>query len=327
MKKRGKIVAVCSEQNFTAKPFEKSKEYPPKVLQDAYMDLFLKAENNNLHFIETNFNWYDRKKNVFTQGWIYEKGRGWNKVGSFKPNFIFDKSPLNKRNISHKKYFNNKHIILNPYYIEELCSDKLKTYQVFKNILIPLTFKINSQEELLENLKKIRTDKIVLKPEFGSSAKGIKFFTKEQIKFTPPKVKKNTIMQEYVECKPTSRFKFKYGVYDLRIVINGGEIIDSYYRVSKPQVLTSNISTGGRIVFVHKKNIPKEILKDVHKIDSKLKKFHPRLYTADFVIDKNNQPWLIELNSKPGFLFYSSYHHKKRLEKFENRLIRAIKKN
>ena len=78
---------------------------------------------------------------------------------------------------------------------------------------------------------------------------------------------------------------------------------------------------------IHKNKIPKQVLKDIKKVESKLKHYNPRLYTMDFVIDKNNKVWLIEMNSKPGFFFYSEYAKHKRQEKFEKALIKAIKEN
>ena len=321
-----KVVAVCTDIEWTKKPFEKEKQYSVEVLQKAYMDLFLKAESEHLKFIETNFDWYDKNKNIFKKGWIYDEALGWKQIFDFKADFIVDKSPLTKKFESYKKYFSRRHMILNPHYIEELCSDKLKTYNMFK-VFVPLSVKVNNKKEFLKQLKRIRTEKIVLKPEFGSSAVGVKILDKHKAINNPPKIDKNTLLQEFIECKKENRFRFHYGVYDLRVVLAQGKIIDSFFRVSRKGVLTSNISTGGRVVFIHKDKLPENVLKDVKKIESKLKHYSPRLYTMDFVIDKNNRVWLIEMNSKPGFFFYSEYAPRKRQEAFEKALIGAIKEN
>lgn len=323
---KSKVVAVCANIEWTKKPFEKEKYYPAKVLQEVYMDLFLKAESENLKFVETNFDWYDKNKNVFKKGWIYDEALDWKQIFDFKADFILDKSPLTKRYESYKRYFSKKHMILNPHFIDELCSDKLKTYNMFK-VFVPLSIKVNNKKELLKQLKNIRTEKIVLKPEYGSSAEGVRILDRHKVIGNPPKIKKNTILQEFVECKKTNRFRFHYGVYDLRVVLSQGKVIDSYFRVSKMGILTSNVSTGGKVVFIHKNKIPKQVLKDIKKVESKLKHYNPRLYTMDFVIDKNNKVWLIEMNSKPGFFFYSEYAKHKRQEKFEKALIKAIKEN
>ncbi len=323
-KEEFKIVAVCDDLSWTEKPFEKKKHYPVKDLQDSYMDLFLKAESKNLKFVETNFDWYDKNKNIFKKGWIFDEALGWKQIKNFKADFIFDKSPLSKKYESFKKYFSRKHMILNPHYIEELCSDKLITYNMFK-MYVPMTIRVNNKEEFLKKLKKVRTEKIVVKPEFGSSAEGVKIIDKHDAIRNPPKIKKNTLLQEFVECKRMNKWRFHYGVFDLRIILGEGDIIDSFFRVSKKGVLTSNVSTGGRSVFVHKENLPKGVLKSIKSIDYKLRKYKPRLYTLDFVIDKENRVWLIEMNSKPGFFFYSQYAEHKRKNKFEKKLIEEIK--
>ena len=93
----------------------------------------------------------------------------------------------------------------------------------------------------------------------------------------------------------------------------------------KKGILTSNISTGGKAVFIHKDQVPKQVLKEVKMVDSKLKHYKPRLYAMDFVIDKNNKVWMIEMNSKPGFFFYSEYAQHKRQEKFEKTLIKIVR--
>ncbi len=321
-----KVVAVCANIEWTKKPFEKEKHYPARILQDVYMDLFLKAESGNLKFIETSFDWYNKNKNIFKKGWIYDEALGWKQIFDFKADFIIDKSPLTKKYESYKRYFSKKHMILNPHFIEELCSDKLKTYNMFK-VFVPLSIKVNNKRGMLKQLKKIRTEKIVLKPEYGSSAEGIRILNKKRAIKNPPKIKKNTILQEFVECKKTNRFRFHYGVYDLRVVLSQGKVIDSFFRVSKKGILISNVSTGGKVVFIHKNKIPEQVLKDVKIIDSKLKHYEPRLYTMDFVIDKNNKVWLIEMNSKPGFFFYLEYAQHERQEEFEESLIKAVKES
>ncbi|MBW2994893.1 hypothetical protein KY312_00935, partial [Candidatus Woesearchaeota archaeon] len=57
----------------------------------------------------------------------------------------------------------------------------------------------------------------------------------------------------------------------------------------------------------------------------RLKRFKPRIYTVDFIFDKNNKPWLMELNSKPGMFGYEKY--KKDMRRFEKSLILAVREN
>ena len=65
MVKNDKVIAICTPLEWTKKPFEKEKIYSVKFLQDAYKKLFLKAEKKNLKFVQTNFEWYDKKTDRF----------------------------------------------------------------------------------------------------------------------------------------------------------------------------------------------------------------------------------------------------------------------
>jgi glutathione synthase/RimK-type ligase-like ATP-grasp enzyme len=324
VKQLHKIVAVCDDLPWTKEPFEKRKNYPLSALQKAYSKLFLLGENKKLKFIETNFTWYDRKTNRFRKGWIYDQALGWKHIFDFKADFVFDKSSLSKKHKWYKKLFTKQHRILNPFYIEELCSDKLKTYELFP-FLVPKTFVVHTKKVLLKKLKLLRTAKAVIKPRFGTSAVGVRIVTVKEALRHPPSVRKNTLLQEFVTCKNTDKFRIHYGVYDLRVILNQGRIIDQFYRVSKKGVMTSNTATGGTTHFIRKNALPKKILSETYKIDRKLKKLTPRLYTLDFVIDTDNRVWLIEMNSKPGFFFSGNrYAKNKRMLIMENAIVKSI---
>lgn len=55
--------------------------------------------------------------------------------------------------------------ILNSFEFDEICRDKMKTYEVFKDFTAK-TFLINSYEELLSKITEIDTQRIILKPRF-----------------------------------------------------------------------------------------------------------------------------------------------------------------
>jgi len=317
-----KTVVICTNVAWGGKPFEKAKHYSHKSLQDAYGILFKNGDEKGVSFVQSNFDWYDKKRKIFRKGWAYDKE--WKQVFDIKADFIFDKSPLSSKYLPYKKYFSKKKMMINHLFIEKLCSDKFMTYKLFKSF-VPMTVKVNNEKQFLRKLKKIRTDKIVIKPEFGSSAVGVEILNKRDVMITPPEIKKNYILQEFVDCKKIKKFG-SYGVFDMRIVAAHGEIIDQLVRVSKKGVMTSNISTGGKMIFIKRRDIPKEISEKVHSVDRKIAKYGPRIYAADFMIDSKNRVWLIELNSKPGFFYYLEYKKYKRLKIFCTNLIEGIKK-
>jgi len=89
--------------------------------------------------------------------------------------------------------------------------------------------------------------------------------------------------------------------------------------------LVSNLSRGGKDIVVDLKKVPDEVKKIVKKVDSKLKRYRPRIYTVDFIFDKNNKPWLMELNSKPGFFGYEKY--RKDMRRVEKSFILAVRES
>lgn len=85
---------------------------------------------------------------------------------------IYDKYVYSSLTINLKKEIEEKHPVINVLEIEDFCKDKLKI-QEFMPDHVSLTIIINNKEELLENISRIRTDNIVLKPRFGLEGKEV----------------------------------------------------------------------------------------------------------------------------------------------------------
>jgi glutathione synthase/RimK-type ligase-like ATP-grasp enzyme len=295
-------------------PFEKDKLYSGKSRRASYVDLGRIAKKHGIRLTRASFKWY--KKGVFKKAWLCEKG--WKRLANIKPDIIFDKTPLNSETLKFKKNIAKKVKTFNNIFVEKLCSDKMLTYRYFKQFMTRM-FIVNNKSELKKALKKIRTNRYVLKPIAGSSAKGVKFFSKKKL---PKKVEKDTLVQEFVDTQKGIP-GFVKGVADFRVILINGKITFSVIRKAK-KGLISNVSRGGREIVIDIKKIPKEICSIVMKIDAKLKKYKPRIFTADFVFDKHGKPWLMELNSKPGIFGYDAYP--KQIKRLETNLILAVKK-
>jgi len=319
-----KQVVICTDLKWGKKPFEDNIHYNKKILQNAYKELFITARKKGLHFFQSNYDWYDKKKQRFIKGWSYKKG--WKQEKNIRADFIFDKTSYKKHFIPYKKRFTKEKMIINPYQIDKLCSDKILTYKTFPQ-LVPKSFIINNKKELLKSLKKIKSKQIVIKPRYGASAEGVSFYTKKQLTKNTPHINKGTIIQELKRVKRLPFLGKNDGVYDIRIVLCQGKIIDQLARVAKKGILTSNLSTGGKMIFLKKRQIPQQILKIAQRIDKRIRNINPRIYTLDFLIDQKNKPWLIEMNTRPAFFYYLQFHQKKRLHIFINSLINAIKEN
>ena len=156
----------------------------------------------------------------------------------------------------------------------------------------PKTFLVKNEKDLEKAKKEIKTDKIILKPRFGHGGVGIKIIKKNQF----PKIKTEYVAQEFIDAsKGIPKLKIK-GIHDLRCVTINGKIAYTYVRVPGHGLL-ANLHQGGKVINV---NAPKRVQIIVKKIDSFMKKFGKRVYSADFFFSKGRY-YLVELNSKPGF--------------------------
>ena len=82
---------------------------------------------------------------------------------------------------------------------------------------MPRSFVINSKDDLLKNIWKIRSQKVVAKPFFGSGGFGIIITEKNKLKNS--KLTFPFLLQEFVKSeKGIPGFSKKKGVADLRIV-------------------------------------------------------------------------------------------------------------
>ena len=241
---------------------------------------------------------YNKRKKELKKAWIFEDGK-WKKVKNKKVSLFYYHGKTRDIYDECKKI---KKIInlptLNHLELEQVCDDKLLTFNIFPD-LSPRTFVVNDFYELQRVVNYIRSDKIVLKPRFGSYGRGVVVLDKRRL---TNGIKKDTIVQEFVDSsKGVLNIK---KVHDFRIIVIDGKINHAYLRIPKNGSLICNASLGADKIFIENEEIPYSILKRVKNIDKHLRHYGPRVYSADFAVDENRKPWLIELNSKPGMIFY-----------------------
>ena len=179
--------------------------------------------------------------------------------------------------------------VLNDPFIEDVCNDKYLTYLFLKRY-VPTTV------ASIKEIGKIKSDFIVVKPRFGAGGRSVRIRKRNSVKA----LQKDFLLQEFVDTSSGVEGLVK-GVHDLRLVILNGRTLDFYAR--KPRKgLISNISLGGRFVKVDR--IPASAKRMGRYVDKKLRKFYPRLYSVDLLFDKNQRPWICELNAHPGLDVY-----------------------
>ena len=168
---------------------------------------------------------------------------------------------------------------------------------------MPKTFLINNHYELQNSLKNIKTEKIVLKPRYGAYGKGVIIIDKKDLRNG---IKKDTVLQEFIDSsKGIDELKIK-GYHDLRCIIIDGKIDHCYLRMPKKECLLGNMRYGAKKIRIDNDDLPNIIREKISFIDKKMKVFDNRVYSADFLVDQNRKPWLIELNSKPGTFYYDN---------------------
>jgi glutathione synthase/RimK-type ligase-like ATP-grasp enzyme len=292
------------------------KEHPfsKKRTNQAYQLLSKIGKDKEIRFLISDFKQLDGKK--LKKAWVYEEV--WQLVEDREISLILDRSETNFKNDEKKEEVNKKVRIVNNPGFNKLCWDKVQTYDYFSE-LVPRTFAVNNDDEVKEALPMIGTKTVVLKPRYGIMGKDVQFLKKRKIK----DVKKNYIVQEFIDSSGGIKELDIEGVHDLRIIIINGEIHHSYVRIAEKGSLFANCAKGGKKVFLEKEKIPKEALEIVKQVDSKLEKYLPRIYSIDFVYDKDGKIWVAELESIPGFAYYDNAEETRK--DFLNKMVDVLK--
>lgn len=187
--------------------------------------------------------------------------------------------------------------IINHSEFDEICRDKLKTAEFFPKISSK-TILVNSYTEALIAIKKIDGKKIVLKERFGDEGRGIFVIDKKNIKKNLYKDWKDILVQEFMDSKVGLKGMAK-GMHDISAYIVNDKILNGMLREPKKGSYLANIALGGSSKFVSTKEMPKEMIGILKKINKKISKFYPLIARADFMnTDKGFK--LVEINSRPG---------------------------
>lgn len=97
------------------------------------------------------------------------------------------------------------------------------------------------------------------------------------------------------------------------------EFIYAYARIPAKGSDLANISQGGTILPMQRDNIPTSLRPMINDIRDIFDIFRYKVYAVDIMFDENGQPWIIELNNKPGLFF--SDKQKNEQDKMFSRLV------
>ncbi len=258
------------------------------------------------------------KDETFTSAWTKEDKGKWKKEEKSIKNvdFVYSYLIYTRKNIVFLNKLKKYHKIINDPEFTDLCFDKYKISQLILEKDHPQTFLVKNKEQYKRALKKIKTEKAVIKPRFGLRGRDVKLITKNN---EWEDCDEDMIVQEFIETSGGFKKGFRS---DFRVMMINSAIDHAYLRVPEKKEFKANCSLGAKKIFV--KNIPEEIKKIVFQIDKNLKKYSPRIYSVDFLLSQKGKFLVLELESMPGFYFYQ-WNEGKRI-KYLNNIFQAINK-
>ena len=181
------------------------------------------------------------------------------------------------------------------------CWDKWAAYQELSDFM-PQTYWIEDMRQLTETVQKIATDWVVVKPFNGLQGKGIYIGSKggeKDFKFDP-KYKKY-IVQEFVDTSGGVP-KIVSGMHDIRVVVINKKLVWGHVRVPQAGKFTSNAAGGGILTELNLNVLPNSIMQVVKKVSEDFfVKYDNPIFSLDFGIDKDDKPYMFEINDQIGF--------------------------
>lgn len=254
------------------------------------------GEEHGLKIFIANYHWYS---DCGLDKAFYWNGENWEKINNIELDGVYDKFKYDPETKKLKQKISEEVGILNDTELEEICKDKLKTYQLFPDY-VPETREA-SKENIGDMLEK--HSKVVFKPRYGFAGEGVKIIESIE-EFEEPENSEHFILQAFIETDGIPELGVE-GPHDLRTIVIDGEIQNGNYVRVPDEGLISNISRGGNQVYVDRDELPGNIVEIIEDMKSEFERFQPAIFSVDFMLDKNGKPWIVELNSKPG----TYYHH------------------
>ena len=267
----------------------------------AFEDWHTRSQKHGFEMYRSSIDWYDTEKNVFSKAWAYRDGT-WLKISKpIKPSLIFDKlRSSHNYNLFDLKMAINKNVkIFNNPLFRSITDNKLGQYMLFARFM-PNSYLANSKREYLGALAKIKTKMVVVKPLYGSGGFGI-FIGPKSDAIRKQRLKYPLLVQEFITGAGIPNFTPKGHLADLRIIYFDHKIIYSLSRIARKGSLFTNFHQGAEAVLVPRNKIPRSALAMSKEIVAQLAVFPEANYSLDFIFDKKGKPYLVEMNTTPGF--------------------------
>jgi len=291
-----KIVVIYSGDDW-------NKEIPiaSDSTRTSFQDWHEKGLQNNIEFYRASIQWFDEKNLSFSKAWAYRNNK-WIKVTSpIKPDMIFDKvaGSHDYALFDWKMKLTQNIKVFNHPLFRTIADNKLSQYLILGEFM-PQSFLATNEVELQSVAKKIQSEKIVIKPIYGSGGAGIIIDEKEKA-LTMPIVYPVFVQEFIVSQKGIPGFSEKDEVSDLRLIFMNHKLVYALSRIAKKGSLFTNFHQGATAVLVPEKFIPANVTNVAEKIIAKLSVFPEANYSLDFIFTNSGKPLLVEMNTTPGF--------------------------
>jgi glutathione synthase/RimK-type ligase-like ATP-grasp enzyme len=227
--------------------------------------------------------------NRFSSGWKYVNGELVDVSAVIETDVIFNKGNL---------ICDEDVTVINIPAVERLCTDKSKTYELFRD-LCPRSFIVHNPGELRIACDSIPSVLIVAKPLDKEGGEGVIIDRREAVLSSVTSFP--YLIQEFIDTSKGIP-GIVDGYHDLRIACVNGEVTHSEFRTPPVGALTANVSRGGTFGPVPKDMIPVGAMEIFLKVENYMQRFPQRIYSVDVGLNADGRWLIIELNSKPGLL-------------------------
>lgn len=286
---------------YTSDDWEKEIPFMNETTRLAFEDWHERGLKKDYAFFRACIHWYDPKTGTFSKAWAY-RDKKWIRVdGPLHPDGVYDKTPgkENARLLDIKMEMLSRFPVVNHPFFNLFFDNKFSHSLVFGEYM-PQTLLAHDLATLQEALQKIPGEKIVLKPVSGSGGQGV--FILEKAKVLAEAIVFPVLAQEFLSAyKGIPGFSEEENVADLRLVYIGGKLCYALSRVAQKNSLLTNFHQGARAVLVPNERIPESAMLIAQKIVKRLSLFPKNNTSLDFMFDEQKKPYLIEINTKPGF--------------------------
>ncbi|PIR73654.1 MAG: hypothetical protein COU40_01395 [Candidatus Moranbacteria bacterium CG10_big_fil_rev_8_21_14_0_10_35_21] len=303
---------------FGSKSWKTKGPFSDLKYQSCYENLYSLASKNGVALYRASYQWYDHKNNIFKYAWTFKNGV-WERASEIKPDLIYDKTSFRMETNLFKEKISENYPIINDPLFTSIADNKFITSLLFPEYS-KRCYLLTSSADLKKSTALIKGTRIVLKPLSESGGKGVQIIHKKQLESIL--IKQPLLAQEFINSS-NGIVGIMKGTHDLRTVFINNKLIYSYIRQPKKDSLLANLAQGGTMFIIKNNQLPKSIFPVFKKVASTFSQFENTVYTIDFMFDKSQKPWIIELNSMPGMYFPKE--EEKCMEKTYLELIKLFK--